>query len=162
VTLFFGFDLEMTIDRVLIAADGPQLCAGTDPCGQRWLVFRSHSDGQGSVWLCSPITDRALRLVQSGRAAPRDALRHSCSGLVEVVSCRAGRALPERCLGGGEIPEALLPPPDLRVEAFVDPSRPAGGEHPPARPVSSTANPDGRWSAADEPTSPGSLLCAAA
>jgi hypothetical protein len=29
----------MTVDGVLIQAEGPQLCAGTTPSGQRWLLF---------------------------------------------------------------------------------------------------------------------------
>jgi hypothetical protein len=119
VFYFLGFDLELTIDRVLIQADGPQLCAGRDITGQRWLVFRGWSDGETSNWLCSPITDRALREVESGRAAPRDAIRHSSTGLVEVASYRSGRVLPETCLPCSEIPERLLPPADLTVASSV-------------------------------------------
>jgi hypothetical protein len=43
VLYFLGFDLQMTIDAVLIQTDGPLLCAGRDFSGQRWLVFRSRS-----------------------------------------------------------------------------------------------------------------------
>jgi hypothetical protein len=132
---FLGRDLEMIVDRVLIWADGPQLCAGTDLTGQRWLVFRSRSDREGSLWLCSPITEKALREVETGRAAPRDALRHSSTGLVEVVAHAQGRVLPERCLRGGDIPEPLLPPADLRVTALVERTTPAGPQQPTVRPV---------------------------
>src|SRR6516165_9661774 len=113
MTFFLGFELEMTVDRVLVESDGPQLSAATDPSGQRWLVFRCRGNAEGSLWLCSPITDHALRQVEKGRATPRDAFRHSCTGLVEVVSCTREGARPDRCLSCGEIPEALLPPPDL-------------------------------------------------
>lgn len=159
MTFFFGFELEMTIDTVLVGSDGPQLSTGTDPSGQRWLVFRARSDGEGSVWLCSPVTDRALRQVKLGRATPRDAFRHSCTGLVEVVSFSGDRALPERCLLCGEIPEALLPPPDLMVDAFVDRGsvgRVAAGNG------RTTYNPDPRWTTSDEPISTVPRLCPAA
>jgi hypothetical protein len=112
---FLGFELEIAVDSVLIQADGPRLCAGTDFAGQRWLVFRSFSDEDASLWLCSPISDRALRLVKTGRATARDAFRHSSTGLVEVVSYVEGRVVPERCLTCAEIPDSLLPSADLVV-----------------------------------------------
>jgi hypothetical protein len=125
---FLGFELEVAIDSVLIHGDGPQLCAGADFSGQRWLVFRSYSDGEASLWLCSPITERALRLVKTGRATPRDAFRHSSTGLVEVVSYVEGRVIPEQCLTCAEIPDSLLPSADLIVnpkssKAGSDPDR---------------------------------------
>jgi hypothetical protein len=154
---FLGFDLEMTIDRVLIEADGPQLCAGTDRSGQRWLVFRSRSDRKESLWLCSPITNRALRLVETGRSAPRDALQHSSTGLVEVVSCVTEGAVPERCLVCGEIPETLLPPPDLMVAALAGDQKRVSIDRPSVRRVASHGP-----STSDEPISTGALLCSAA
>jgi hypothetical protein len=125
---FLGFDLELTIDRVLIETDGPRLCAGIDLQGQRWLVFRSCSNAEESRWLCSPITDRALRQVETGRAKARDALRHSSTGLVEVVSYTNGGVVPERCFRCAEIPESLLPPADLRVRPFADSKNGAGAD----------------------------------
>jgi hypothetical protein len=167
MTIFLGFALELTIDRVLVAADGPQLSTGTDPSGQRWLVYRCRSDGEGSVWLCSPITDRALQQVELGWATPRDAFRHSCTGLVEVVSCAPGRAIPEQCLPCGEIPEALLPPPDLMVDAFVDCHVSVSLDRRWVSPVAapsapSTCKSDARWTTSDEPIYTGSRLCPAA
>jgi len=164
---FLGFELEMTIDTELIEADGPQLSAGTDFSGQRWLVFRCRSDGDGSVWLCSPITARALKQVELGLATPRNAIRHSCTGLVELVSYAAGRTLPERCLPCGEIPEALLPPPDLLVDAFVDRQVHVRADYRSDSLVAalnapSTYQPDARWTTSDEPISTDSLLCPAA
>jgi hypothetical protein len=135
--VFLGFDLDMTIDRVLIRAEGPQLCTGTDSSGQRWLVFRSRSDAEASLWLCSPITDRALRQVETGSATPRDALRHSSTGLVELVSYAGGRVVPERCLLCGEIPELLLPPAELRVASFVEGKQPASAHRSAGRQVAS-------------------------
>jgi hypothetical protein len=125
---FLGRDLEMIIDRVLIQADGPQLCAGTDFTGQRWLMFRSQSNREQSLWLCSPITERALRQVETGRATPRDALRHSATGLVEVVAYAGGRVLPERCLRCSDIPDALLPPADLGVALSAKRRQVAGAD----------------------------------
>jgi hypothetical protein len=116
---FLGCDLEIIIDCVLIRADGPRLCAGTDFTGRRWLVFRSRSDRHQSVWLCSPISERALREVETGRATPRDALRHSCTGWAEVVSYVDGRVVPDMCLPCGDIPDLLLPTADLGVTSLV-------------------------------------------
>jgi hypothetical protein len=136
---FLGHDLEMIIDRVLIRADGPQLCAGTDFTGQRWLVFRSRSNQEQSLWLCSPITQRALRQVETGRATPRNALRHSATGSVEVVTYAGGRVLPERCLRCSDIPDALLPSADLRVTLFAECRQVAGADRSTAGPVASPA-----------------------
>jgi hypothetical protein len=167
MTFFLGFELEMTVDRVLVESDGPQLSAATDPAGQRWLVFRCRNDGEGSLWLCSPITDHALRQVETGRAAPRDAFRHSCTGLVEMVACGREGALPDRCLLCAEIPEALLPSPDLMVEAFGNRQVDVSVDRPLVRPIAprrspSTSGRDTRWSTSDEPISAGPLLCPAA
>jgi hypothetical protein len=131
---FLGRDLEMTIDRVLIWAGGPRLCAGTDFTGQHWLVFRIRSDREQSHWLCSPITHQALGQVQTGRATPRDALRHSSTGLVEVVSYVGGQVLPERCLRCGEIPEPFLPPADFKVTCCGGGEEPASANQSTARP----------------------------
>jgi hypothetical protein len=139
--VFVGFDLEMTIDRVLIQEEGPQLCIGTDPSGQRWLVFRSLSNAEASLWLCSPLTDRALRQVETGRATPRDALRHSSTGWVELVSFAGGRVAPERCLLCGEIPEPLLPPAEFRVASVVEGKHPASPHRSTGRPVASHHRP---------------------
>jgi hypothetical protein len=47
--------------------------------------------------------------------------------LVEVVSYADGRVLPERCLACGDIPDELLPSPDLRVTSVAAREQPAGG-----------------------------------
>jgi hypothetical protein len=164
---FLGFDLDMTIDRVLIESEGPQLCSGTDFSGQRWLVFRSRSDAEESIWLCSPLTERALLKVETGRAAPRDAMRHSSTGLVEVVSYRGRRVVPEKCLGCAEIPESLLPPGDLRVPASIEMKREAVNDRSTGRRAATHADPpgpapDARSRTPDESPGAGAVLYSAA
>jgi hypothetical protein len=117
---FFGFDLEVTVETVLIHADGPLLCTGRDFLGQRWLIYRSHSDGVRHTWLCSPVTDQALSRVATGQATPRDALRHSSTGVVEVVRYTSGEVMPDSCLRCDDIPESLLPSAELTVRPDSD------------------------------------------
>jgi hypothetical protein len=125
---FLGCDLELTIDSVLVRTEGPQLCAGTDICGQRWLAFRALSNEEEWFWLCSPITARALQEVEAGRATPRDAIRHSSTGSAELVSYVGGRARPDARLLCAEIPERFLPPVELRVPSIFESERVAGLE----------------------------------
>jgi hypothetical protein len=116
---FLGFDLEVTVEAVLIRADGPLLCTGRDFLGQRWLIYRSHRDRVRHTWLCSPVTDQALARVVTGQAAPRDALRHSSTGVVEVVRYTDGEVMPDSCLRCDDIPESLLPSSELTVRSCV-------------------------------------------
>jgi hypothetical protein len=56
-----------------------------------------------------------MRAVADGVATPRDAVRHSATGTVEMVTIDHGRALPDRCLLCTDLPEDLLPTADRRV-----------------------------------------------
>jgi hypothetical protein len=60
------------------------------------------------VRACLP--DSALAEVAAGRAAVRDALPHTATGTVEVVTINRGRAVPDSCLLCHDIPTTLLPP----------------------------------------------------
>jgi hypothetical protein len=53
------------------------------------------------------VTERAMQAVVSGRASPTDAVRHSKTGTVELVTVVHGRAMPERCLLCSRLPHDL-------------------------------------------------------
>ncbi len=106
---FCGFDLDLTVETMLIRRDWPSLCAGRDFAGGQWLIALVDDDPAHLVWLCAPVSERGMRAVADGRAEPVDALRHSSTGTVEVVTVDHGRAVPDRCLLCPEVPEYLLP-----------------------------------------------------
>lgn len=101
---FCGFDLELTVESVLQRRlDDPAVCTATDPSGQRWLIVEVPGDGDDLSWYCAPASARAVEQVVSGRAAARDAVLHSQTGWVEVVSVVAGRTVPDRRLPCSEL-----------------------------------------------------------
>jgi hypothetical protein len=108
---FCGFDLELFVERVLTRQDGPALCCARDWTGNQWLIVAVDEDPLHLAWLCARLSDRAMRAVVSGQATPKDALRHSATGTVELVAVDHGRAVPDRCLLCSSIPEKwpLLP-----------------------------------------------------
>jgi hypothetical protein len=114
---FCGCDLELVVEGVLARRDGPALCCARDFAGGRWLVVQAHADPVRLAWVCAPMSDRAMEAIVNGYAAPRDAVRHSLTGTVELVTVDHGRAMPDRCLLCAEVPEHLLPPADNRVAA---------------------------------------------
>ena len=96
---FCGFGLELFVDEVLKRdQDDPTVCSATDFTGQRWLIVRAERKDKELAWLCAPASTRTLDLVASGRAAPADAVRHSATGWVELVTTVDGHVLPERRL----------------------------------------------------------------
>ncbi len=95
---FCGCEIELLVDVVLAWREGPALCAAHDERGGRWLIARVDNDPAHLAWLCAPVSERALRAVADGRASARDALRHSATGTVELVTVQDGRVLPDRCL----------------------------------------------------------------
>jgi hypothetical protein len=113
--IFCGFEIELFVDEVLTRDDGLRVCCGRDGTGHRWLIARVDEDPDYLAWLCAPVSERAIRAVVTGCASPRDVIRHSATGTVELVAVDHGRAVPDRCLLCADIPEALLPDPDLVV-----------------------------------------------
>jgi hypothetical protein len=111
---FFGFDLELFVDVVLEGHD-VEVHSAKGFQGEKWLIVQVDQDPEHLVWVCAPISDRALREVSTGRATTRDALRHSSTGTVEIVTVDHGRAIPDRCLCCSEIPDDLLPEVGRRV-----------------------------------------------
>jgi hypothetical protein len=114
---FYGYELELFAGEDLGEVAGISVRAGTDFCGGHWLIVRVGDDPEHLVWVCAPVSIRTLQEVARGNAAVRDALRHSVTGSVEVVTVDHGRAVPDRCLMCADIPPDLLPPSDIRVVA---------------------------------------------
>jgi hypothetical protein len=111
---FLGFDLELVVDHILDPRDS-MVRSAHDPEGERWLVVQVDDNPDRLAWVCAPASLRALREVASGRATLRDALRHSLTGTVEVVTVEHGRSVPDRCLCCAAIPEDLLNPTHTRT-----------------------------------------------
>lgn len=110
---FYGFDLELFASAEIDSTTG--LRSATDRSGGHWLIAQVADDPECLVWICAPVSARALDAVVEGRAAVEDALRHSLTGTVEVVSVEHGRAVPDRCLLCSAIPESLLPRASHRI-----------------------------------------------
>jgi hypothetical protein len=113
--IFCGFEIQLRVEEILVQNDGPELCSASDGTAQQWLIVTVDEDPDHLAWLCAPLSERAMEAVVSGRAAARDAIRHSATGTVDLVVVDHGRAVPDRCLLCADIPEYLLPVDDCRV-----------------------------------------------
>jgi hypothetical protein len=107
VLTFLGFDLQLSVDGLFGGPD-PRVRSAEDPSGGRWLIVQVDEDPDHLVWVCAPISRRALEAVVSGRASAGDAVRHSETGIVEVVTVDHGRAVPDRCLCCASIPDDFV------------------------------------------------------
>jgi hypothetical protein len=105
---FFGYDLELTVETILAAEKGPRLFTASDSRGAGWLVAQVGYEESHLAWLCAPVSERAAHAVAGGGADPRDAFRHSLTGMVELVTIDEGRATPDQCLLCGDLPDDLL------------------------------------------------------
>jgi hypothetical protein len=105
--MFFGFDLELTVETVLAEEGGPTLYSARDLEGGRWLILQVDDDPLHLAWLCAPVSERGARAVLGGRADPLDAVRHSTTGTVDLVRVDHGRAVPDQCLLCSSLPELL-------------------------------------------------------
>lgn len=103
---FLGFELELFVDEIL--DQDSVVRSAQDFRGGHWLIIEVAQDPERLVWVCAPISVRALHEVVTGRAKPSDAVRHSATGTVELVTVERGRAVPDRCLCCASIPEHLL------------------------------------------------------
>jgi hypothetical protein len=106
---FCGFDLDLSVETVFARQGGPGLCAARDCTGGQWLIACVDDDPNHLAWLCAPVSERGLQAVADGRAQVIDALRHSATGTVELVTVDHGRAVPDRCLLCAELPNYLVP-----------------------------------------------------
>ena len=117
MTNFYGYEIELSAVEVLTDGPGIRAHRGVDAAGQPWLIVLVDDDPQHLVWICAPVSGRALSEVAAGRAAVRDALRHTVTGTVELVTTARGRAVPDSCLLCSQIPTALLPVGAVQVAA---------------------------------------------
>jgi hypothetical protein len=115
MTTFCGYDLELSADAALGDVPGVTVRPGSDREGGRWLIVGIDEDPEHLVWVCVPVSARALHEVVRGHASVRDVVRHSLTGTVEVVAVVQGRAVPDRCLLCADLPDELLPPIEARV-----------------------------------------------
>ena len=147
---FLGSELDLEVDEVWERYDGPRLFAGHEVSGQKWLVAEIHHTPFGAKWLCAPQSPRALECVRGGRAEVGDALRHSASGTVVMVTLGTATLVPDRVLLCTELHDDLLPPtgwrvPSRRLEpsSSQSPSAPPLKQSPPRRPEPANALAEG-------------------
>lgn len=94
---FCGFGLELFVDTVLTRrCDDPIVCSATDGASRWWLIVEAYKDKSGTVWVCAPASRKMVELVGTGQASAADAIRHSVTGWVEIVSRVGGRSIPEQ------------------------------------------------------------------
>ena len=105
---FFGYNLDLTVDKILAGETGPSLFTASDTEGAGWLVAQVGFERSRLAWLCARMSDRAAQAVLAGTANPRDAIRHSLTGTVELVTVSDGRAAEDQCLLCRDLPEDLL------------------------------------------------------
>jgi len=117
MTNFYGYEIELFATEVLTEVHGVSVRRGVDLGGGQWLIVLVDDDPDHLVWICAPVSSRAVSEVASGRARVGDVLRHTATGTVEVVTVDHGHAVPDRCLLCREIPTAFLPPGDYQVKS---------------------------------------------
>jgi hypothetical protein len=105
---FCGYDLELVIDQVLSRCDGPNLCSARDAGGGQWLILQVDEAPDHLTWLCAPLTARAMQAVVERPEISVDAVRHSSTGVVELVRIENGRALRDSCILCAELSEKWL------------------------------------------------------
>jgi hypothetical protein len=114
---FLSHDMELCVQDVLVRDNGLKLCVGQDFQGQWWLLYRALSSPDRQVWVCAPESERAIECVRQGSASVRDALMHSLTGTVEIVTSGPGASRPDRCVVCVDIPAELLPSSPWRLPA---------------------------------------------
>src|ERR1700739_1274511 len=102
---FCGSDLELVIERVLLRRSSYVACVGRDISSQMVLLVAVDDDPAHLVWMCAPISARALRAVLDGKSTLKDALCHSVTGTAELIMTDHGRVAPDRCVLGSDVPE---------------------------------------------------------
>jgi hypothetical protein len=107
VLRFCGFELELFVDEILTRENGPTVCCGRDFAGGLWLIVQVDDHPDRLAWMCAPASVQAIQAVRDRNASPADVLRHSATGMVELVTIDHGRALPDRCLPCASVPGQL-------------------------------------------------------
>ena len=107
---FLGYDLQLTVDTILAVERGPCLFTARDVDGLSWLVAQVGYEPSHLAWLSAPVSDRAAEAVLTGKACPVDAIRHSRTGTVELVTLERGRPARNRCLLCADLSDDLVQP----------------------------------------------------
>jgi hypothetical protein len=108
--MFFGFEIELTVEAVLVQDDaGARVCSAHDCNEQQWLIVNVSDEPDDLAWLCVPVSERAIEAFLTGRGSIRDVICHSATGTVDLVRVEHGRAVPDRCLLCASLSEYLLP-----------------------------------------------------
>jgi hypothetical protein len=115
MTNFYGYEIELFGTDILTESQGFCVRTGLDSRGGQWLIVLVEDDPDHLVWICAPVSARAISELAAGRAAVTDVVRHSLTGTVEFVTVKQGRAVPDSCRLCSDIPAALLPPSDFPV-----------------------------------------------
>jgi hypothetical protein len=111
VLTFLGYELELSEVGVISDDEEHVVRYGTDDEGGQWLIVEVDGNPDHLVWVCAPVTSRMLAEVEAGRAQPWDALRHSSTGMAEVVVIDHGRGVPDHCVRGAELaPDRVIDP----------------------------------------------------
>jgi hypothetical protein len=76
--------------------------------GDPWLVVGVEENPERLVWVCAAVTARMLEEVAAGRADAWDAIRHSITGMVDIVTIENGQAVPDRCVRSADLNPAYL------------------------------------------------------
>ena len=105
---FFGYDLDLTVETILAGDSSPSLFTGRDVQGIAWIIAQVADEPSHQAWLCAPVSEKAAAAIVERGADPRDAIRHSLTGTVELVSIEPGHATPDRCLLCSDVPDDLL------------------------------------------------------
>jgi hypothetical protein len=119
--------LQIQLDEVLDArALLPHLFSGHTPAGQRYLIIQTSGNEDCGTWMCAPITERALHYVLAGSAQLRDAVAHTATGAVDIVTVSSDGQWCESNKLCRELADEDLPPVGARLPhagTDVDPCR---------------------------------------
>jgi hypothetical protein len=108
--------LHLELDQVLDpAAFLPHCFAGHSSGGQRYLIVQMNGNERTGTWVCAPISERALGCVLTGRAEFRDAIAHTTTGTVDVVTIGADGSCDELWKFCRELDDEELPARGDRV-----------------------------------------------
>jgi hypothetical protein len=105
---FRGWQAAVFVDEELMAGD---VFSAHDGQGRRYLLAHTAA----SVWLCAPISERALECVASGRAEVRDVFAHSSTGMVDQLTVQGGVVCTESLVPCAELGDDVLPRAGVRL-----------------------------------------------
>jgi hypothetical protein len=106
--LLRGWGTGLETDEVLMP---DEVFAAHDEQGHRYLIAHTRA----AIWLCAPISERALSCVVSGRAELRAVFSHSSTGMVELLTVCGATVCKESTVPCAELPDEVLPEVGVRL-----------------------------------------------